>query len=60
LIGETEVKTEGNLSARFDKAAASTPSVLLLRHIEALARKSQSIETGQGASAASAIPKGHH
>lgn len=48
LIGETDVKTEGNLAAKFDRAADSTPSILVLRHIEALARKSQSIETGQG------------
>lgn len=47
LLGETDVKTEGNLSARFERAASCTPCVLVLKHIEALARKSQTLETGQ-------------
>lgn len=48
LLGDTDTKTEGNLAARFDRAASCTPCILLLRHIEALARKSQVLETGQG------------
>lgn len=48
LIGETDTKTEGNLAARFERATQCTPCVLLLRHMEALARKSQTVETGQG------------
>lgn len=47
LLGETDVKTEGNLLARVERAAACTPCMLVLRHIEALARKSQAVETGQ-------------
>lgn len=47
LLGETDVKTEGNLLARVERAAACTPCVLLLKHIEGLARKSQAVETGQ-------------
>lgn len=49
LLGDTDTKTEGNLAARFDRAASCTPCILLLKHIEALARKSQALETGQGA-----------
>lgn len=48
MLGDTDTKTEGNLAARFDRAASCTPCILLLRHIEALARKSQVLETGQG------------
>ena len=48
LLGETDLKTEANLAAKFDRAAQCTPCVLILRHIEALARRSQTIETGQG------------
>lgn len=47
LLGETDVKTEGNFLARVERAAACTPCMLILRHIEALARKSQAVESGQ-------------
>ena len=47
LLGETDIKTEGNLLARVERAAACRPCILVLRHIEALARKSQAVETGQ-------------
>ncbi|KAI9623317.1 hypothetical protein KEM48_009499 [Puccinia striiformis f. sp. tritici PST-130] len=47
LLGETEVKTAGTLKARFDKALQAIPCVLFLRHLDGLARKSQSLETGQ-------------
>ncbi|KAI9604357.1 hypothetical protein H4Q26_003971 [Puccinia striiformis f. sp. tritici PST-130] len=46
LLGETEVKTAGTLKARFDKALQAIPCVLFLRHLDGLARKSQSLETG--------------
>lgn len=50
LIGDTDAKTEGRLRAlAVDKALACAPVVLVLRNIEALARKSQAMETGQGA-----------
>ncbi|TKA54821.1 hypothetical protein B0A53_02630 [Rhodotorula sp. CCFEE 5036] len=48
LIGDTDAKTEGRLRAlAVDKALACAPVVLVLRNIEALARKSQAMETGQ-------------
>lgn len=48
LLGDTDAKTEGRLRAlAVDKALACAPVVLLLRNIEALARKSQAMETGQ-------------
>ncbi|GAA6063493.1 hypothetical protein JCM10212_004452 [Sporobolomyces blumeae] len=48
LIGDTDAKTEGRLQAlAVDKALACAPCVLVLRNVEALARKSQALETGQ-------------
>ncbi|GAA5959373.1 hypothetical protein JCM21900_000707 [Sporobolomyces salmonicolor] len=48
LIGDTDAKTEGRLRAlAVDKALACAPCVLMLRNVEALARKSQTLETGQ-------------
>lgn len=48
LLGETDLKTEGHLRARIEKAVSCSPCMLFLRNIEALARKSQALETGQG------------
>ncbi|GAA5862060.1 hypothetical protein JCM3774_006155 [Rhodotorula dairenensis] len=48
LVGDTDAKTEGRLRAlAVDKALACAPVILVLRNIEALARKSQAMETGQ-------------
>ncbi|KAL1924063.1 uncharacterized protein VTP21DRAFT_7098 [Calcarisporiella thermophila] len=47
FAGESEMKTEGNLRVRFDKAVQFSPCVFLLRHVDALARKSAVVETGQ-------------
>ncbi|CDZ96282.1 Peroxisome assembly factor 2 containing the AAA-type ATPase domain [Phaffia rhodozyma] len=47
LVADTDSKTEGVLRARFERAAGSSPCILLLRHIEALARKGQAQETGK-------------
>ncbi|BGP19899.1 hypothetical protein JCM10213_008627 [Rhodosporidiobolus nylandii] len=48
LLSDTDLKTEGRIRAlAVDKALACAPCVLLLRNIEALARKSQAMETGQ-------------
>ncbi|GJN93762.1 hypothetical protein Rhopal_006819-T1 [Rhodotorula paludigena] len=48
LVGESDAKTEGRLRAlAVDKALKCAPVVLLLRNVEALARKSQAMETGQ-------------
>ncbi|KIO23355.1 hypothetical protein M407DRAFT_27134, partial [Tulasnella calospora MUT 4182] len=47
VVGETEVKTEGILRARFERAATCSPCIFLLRHIEALAKTTQTLETGR-------------
>lgn len=47
MISDTDVRTEGILRSRFDKAIECSPSILLLKNIDALARKSQALETGQ-------------
>lgn len=57
LLGESDAKTEGRLRAlAVDKALACAPVVLVLRDIEALARKSQAMETGQGAPFLPSLP----
>ncbi|TPX59002.1 hypothetical protein PhCBS80983_g02804 [Powellomyces hirtus] len=40
IIGDTDAKTEAFLQGHFDKAAATAPCMLLLRHIDALAKRS--------------------
>lgn len=55
LIADTDARTEGILRARFDKAASCAPSILLLQNIDALARKSQALETGQEPAMASVL-----
>ncbi|KAF8491938.1 AAA-domain-containing protein [Gautieria morchelliformis] len=55
IIGENDVQTEGTLRARFDSAASCAPCVLTLRHIDALARTTQVLETGKEPSIASAL-----
>ncbi|KAI8141111.1 P-loop containing nucleoside triphosphate hydrolase protein [Fennellomyces sp. T-0311] len=47
VVSETDAKTEVHLRAKFDKAAALTPCIVLIRSIEGLARKSAVVETGQ-------------
>ncbi|KAM0786124.1 hypothetical protein ACM66B_006934 [Microbotryomycetes sp. NB124-2] len=47
LVGETDVKTEGHLRARIEKAVSCSPCILMMCNIEALARKNQALETGQ-------------
>lgn len=48
LVGETDVKTEGTLRARFDRAAECSPCILFLRHMEALVRTTQPSDTAPG------------
>lgn len=55
VISDTDVRTEGVLRARFQKAAECAPCIFLLRNIEALARKSQALETGQEPPLATAL-----
>jgi peroxin-6 len=40
LTGESSQRLEGTLRAALDKAKSAAPSILLLRNVEALARKS--------------------
>ncbi|ORY89212.1 P-loop containing nucleoside triphosphate hydrolase protein [Syncephalastrum racemosum] len=47
VVSETDAKTEVHLRAKFEKAAALSPCIVLLRNIEGLARKSQVVESGQ-------------
>ncbi|TPX72904.1 hypothetical protein SpCBS45565_g00272 [Spizellomyces sp. 'palustris'] len=39
IIGDTDAKTESFLQIQFEKAAATAPCVLILRHVDALAKK---------------------
>ncbi|GAN09823.1 AAA-domain-containing protein [Mucor ambiguus] len=47
IVSDTDAKTEVHLKAKFDKAAALAPCVVLLRHMEGLAKKSAVVESGQ-------------
>lgn len=47
VVGESHAVTEGNLSAQLEKAISASPSILLLDHIEALAKRSESSATGR-------------
>lgn len=46
-VGESQTVTEGILLAQLAKATSASPSILLLDHIEALAKKSESSATGR-------------
>lgn len=48
MVGDTDAVTEGTLQAIAEKAVSCAPSVLLLKHVEVLARKSESLASGQG------------
>ncbi|KAJ7074407.1 P-loop containing nucleoside triphosphate hydrolase protein [Mycena amicta] len=48
IVGESEVKTEGTLRARFEKLEDCSPCILLLRHVEAFMQSTQSLEPGKG------------
>ncbi|KAL1926662.1 hypothetical protein VTP01DRAFT_5557 [Rhizomucor pusillus] len=47
VVSETDAKTEVHLRAKFDKAAALSPCIVLIKSIEGLAKKSAVVETGQ-------------
>lgn len=47
IVGETDVKTEAYLRLRFERAAQCAPCLLLLRNIDALAKKKDDVESGQ-------------
>jgi len=47
IVGETLAVTEGSLLAHMEKAKSTGPSIFLLDHIEALAKRSDSSATGK-------------
>ncbi|WVR07789.1 hypothetical protein IAU60_004832 [Kwoniella sp. DSM 27419] len=47
IVGDTPAVTSGSLLARLDKAVACSPSLLVLHHIQALAKKSESTASGR-------------
>ena len=47
IIGDNEAKAEGALRARFDKASACSPCIIVLRYVDALAQTTQTIEDGK-------------
>nr|CAG8450293.1 2321_t:CDS:10 [Entrophospora candida] len=47
IAGESDTKTETLLRTRIEKAITCSPCILLLCHIDALARKNAMLETGQ-------------
>jgi peroxin-6 len=47
IVGESHAVTEGSLSAHLDKAVSASPCILLLDHIDALAKRSESSATGK-------------
>ncbi|KAI0710443.1 AAA-domain-containing protein [Cerioporus squamosus] len=55
VIGETDVKTEGTLQARFEKAESCSPCILLLKHIDAFAQSTQGQEPGKEPAIAEAL-----
>ncbi len=44
IVGDTHTITEGTIKAQLEKAKSCAPSIVLLNHVEALAKKS---ETGK-------------
>ncbi|CAO3689435.1 unnamed protein product [Rhizopus microsporus] len=47
ILSDTDAKTEAYLRAKFEKAAAVAPCIMLIRHMEGLAKKSAVVESGQ-------------
>lgn len=47
VVSDTDAKTEAHLRAKFEKAAQLAPCVVLIRHMEGLAKKSAVVESGQ-------------
>lgn len=47
IVSDTDTRTEGMLRARFEQAASCGPAIVLLQDVEALAKKSQAMESGQ-------------
>ncbi|KAG6819232.1 hypothetical protein H0H93_013975 [Arthromyces matolae] len=47
ILDENNVKSEGTLRARFEKAKSCTPCILFLRHVDALAQTTQGLQPGK-------------
>lgn len=47
IIGDSPQHTEGSILAALDKAKACSPSILLIKHIEILSKKSESGPMGR-------------
>ena len=47
IIGDTSAHIDGSLLAAAEKVKASSPSILLIKHIEALAKKADSGPSGR-------------
>jgi peroxin-6 len=47
ITGDTLQVTQGSLQARLEKATTAAPAIVLLHHVEALAKKSESSATGR-------------
>ncbi|KAI9348358.1 P-loop containing nucleoside triphosphate hydrolase protein [Pilaira anomala] len=47
IVSDTDAKTEVHLRAKFEKASALAPCVVLIKHMEGLAKKSAVVESGQ-------------
>nr|GAT57587.1 predicted protein [Mycena chlorophos] len=47
IVGESDVKTEGILRARFDRLSECSPCILYLRHVDAFVQTTQSLEPGK-------------
>lgn len=48
IFGESDMKTEGILRARFEQAISCSPCVLVIRHVDAFVQSTQPIEPGKG------------
>ncbi|TPX47190.1 hypothetical protein SeLEV6574_g02797 [Synchytrium endobioticum] len=55
LVGDSESKTEAALERVFDRAEVAVPCALVLRNVEALAKRSEVVETGQEPKIASVL-----
>ncbi|CCM06091.1 uncharacterized protein FIBRA_08338 [Fibroporia radiculosa] len=55
VVDDSDAKTEGTLRARFETAASCSPSILLLRHIDAFSQTTQTLEPGKEPSITSAL-----
>ncbi|XP_006458394.1 hypothetical protein AGABI2DRAFT_216898 [Agaricus bisporus var. bisporus H97] len=55
LVEENSTTTEGTLQSRFDRASSCSPSILVLRGLEALTQTTQPADTGKDPAIANAL-----